>query len=341
MYALNLGSGTQAAAVSEARYVYKSAADQLLCFEIGNEPDFYYQNGLRKPSYSFKDFEKEFDKYYAGIKNALPGAVFSGPAAAFKTVNWVAPFAKDESGKVKWVTEHYYKIGPPNNPSVTIKKLLDGNGAAVSQATQMADVCRPHRLAYRIAECNSVFGGGKTGVSNTLASALWGLDFMFALAEKGAAGINFHGGGIGAYTPIAWSNGQFTARPLYYGMLFFREASKGRLLPFTLQAPDSLNITAHAVLKTDGSVLATLINKDLSKEALVTINIHRSIATADLLRLTGPAPDSTSGITLGGAAVNADGNWSARQSETAVISISRSTCLVKVPAASAVLVNLH
>jgi hypothetical protein len=151
--------------------------------------------------------------------------------------------------------------------------------------------------------------------------------------------VNFHGGGAGNYTPIAYSNGQFSARPLYYGMLLFAKASSGRLLTVSPALADSLNLTAHAVLQTDGTILATLINKDLSKEAFVTVSAGRQLRSASIMRLTGPAADSTSGLLLGGASVNSDGTWTAVQTENGVI--SGSACRVKVPPYSAVLLSLH
>lgn len=83
-------------------------------------------------------------------------------------------------------------------------------------------------LPFRLAETNSCYQGGKPGVSDTFASALWGVDLMYQLASVGGMGINFHGGGYGWYTPIAGTpqNG-FLARPIYYGMLLFRRLERG------------------------------------------------------------------------------------------------------------------
>ena len=45
-----------------------------------------------------------------------------------------------------------------------------------------------------MAEGNSCFRGGKPGMSNALAGALWGMDYMLEMATLGCSGINFHGG---------------------------------------------------------------------------------------------------------------------------------------------------
>jgi len=88
---------------------------------------------------------------------------------------------------------------------------------------------RKSNLPFRLAETNSCYQGGKAGVSDTFASALWGADFdVSALASAGGVGINFHGGGYGVYTPIAGTVASgFTARPIFYGMLLFRANGSG------------------------------------------------------------------------------------------------------------------
>ena len=61
---------------------------------------------------------------------------------------------------------------------------------------------------WRMCETASFSGGGKEGVSDTVAAALWALDYLFVLAEHGCSGVNMetgvnHLGGISHYTPIS------------------------------------------------------------------------------------------------------------------------------------------
>jgi len=63
------------------------------------------------------------------------------------------------------------------------------------------------KVAYRINEVNSFYGGGKAGVSDTFGSALWCLDYLFNLAAHGCAGVNMETdinqlGFISHYSPI-------------------------------------------------------------------------------------------------------------------------------------------
>ena len=57
-------------------------------------------------------------------------------------------------------------------------------------------------------EGNSCYRGGKPGMSDAFAAALWAADYMLELASLGCAGVNLHGGasafltaGLGGHTP--------------------------------------------------------------------------------------------------------------------------------------------
>jgi hypothetical protein len=181
-------------------------------------------------------------------------------------------------------------------------------------------------------------------VSDTLGAALWGLELMFTAAAAGAAGINFHAGvhnrrsdADKAYTPIARDGGgRVRAQPLYYGMLMFAQAARGALVPARL-ASDTGELKAFAVRAGDGSLRVCLINKDLARGVRVEIDPGRHFATASVMRLIGPAADATSGITLGGASVDAYGRWTPAPE---VLQSPSRALAVDVPAASAALVSM-
>jgi hypothetical protein len=151
-----------------------------------------------------------------------------------------------------------------------------------------------------MAESNSVFGGGQSGISDTLGPALSGVDVMFTSAEARWLGINFHGGGIDYYTPIAGqtSSGAFEPRPLYYAMLLFAYAGRDWLVPINKRGVPRW-LRAFAVRGAGGEHRIILINTNLSQ------NEHVRIATtgqkATFLRLTATSVESKSGLTFGGA----------------------------------------
>jgi hypothetical protein len=78
---------------------------------------------------------------------------------------------------------------------MTIDRLLRPNPRLKAEFEGMQETTKESRLPFRLIETNSCYSGGKQGVSDTFASALWGAELMYQLAQAGGEGINFHGGG--------------------------------------------------------------------------------------------------------------------------------------------------
>jgi hypothetical protein len=199
------------------------------------------------------------------------------------------------------------------------------------------------KVPYRICEVNSFSGGGRPGVSDTMASALWVLDYLFLLAANGCAGVNLETGVnqlgfVSSYSPIGDDEtGHCFAKPEYYGMLAFAQTGKASLVKTQLDGV-SAAIRAYATSQTGGPVSVTLVNKDS-----VTLAIHVTVTggvgtTAGVLRLRGPALDAKSGITLGGAEVTPEGIWTPAGPERVPVQSGRFR--VEVPAGSAAIVQI-
>ena len=106
-------------------------------------------------------------------------------------------------------------------------------------------------------------------------------------------------------------------------------------------AGSSINFSSWAVQQADGTVQVTLINKDLSKDASISLSgvNGKQLTNASVLRLQGPSPDALTGALFGGSAVKADGTWAPSVKES--LAMSGNTTTVKVPACSAVLITLR
>lgn len=337
VYGLNLANDT--VHVSEVDYVHTQFGSKVLSFEIGNEPDLYPQNGYRATGYGIVHYRPEFEAAYATLHAAVPAAPFSGPTVASKTA-WVQAFATDEVTRIGFLTTHYYKLGATG----TISQLMQYDSTLVSRSGIIAAAATGSGLPFRYSECNSVNNGGKNGVSNVFASALWGVDMMFYLASKGAAGVDFHGGRRSYYSPIYYnSNNTFSVKPLYYGLLMFTLADMKQPLTQTLNT-NGLNLTAYSFKNAAGKTCAVIINKDEVNTASLTINHALTIVSAKLHELTtstaGPLSAST-GITLDGAAVNAtNGTWSSAATTT-VAGNGSSQITLTIRPARAVLIELN
>jgi hypothetical protein len=187
-----------------------------------------------------------------------------------------------------------------------------------------------------------------------LGAALWSIDFMLTTAEYGSSGVNFHGGGQNMdnnpcpngptsctrpfrYSPIDEVNSQVTAAaPLFYGMLLVSRAGVGNTLATTASA-GSLNFSAYAIVQSDGSTNVVLVNKDAASGVNASVDVGMAVTAASASYLQGPSLGATTGVTLAGVSVAADGTWS--PNPPYALSTKGNVVTVLVPPASAALVH--
>jgi uncharacterized protein (TIGR03437 family) len=343
LFSLNLGHGDPDTDADEAAYVYQSASDVLSGLEIGNEPDLFHSNGLRPSTYTVDNYIAEWQTYANAIQAKVPAAVLTGSAAAGSITTWTTTFARQLGSRIALLTQHLYPLAPssvnPNASNVASIAHILGASARTTEDTdgsQLQQIAQGQKVPWRMGETNSCYNGGEKGVSDVFASALWGVDYMFTLAGHNSAGVNFHGGGSGSYTPIAVSGSQVSARPLYYALLLFRAAARGRIVPLDIAA-NGVNLTGYGVLDADGTLRVTVTNKDLTQGAALSIAPGSGYTTALAMRLAAPAVDSTSGVTLGSSSVSADGSWQPAQLENTPLNGKIFNTIV--PAGSAALVS--
>ena len=203
---------------------------------------------------------------------------------------------------------------------------------ATMQGGVAREAAQRMKTAYRMTEGNTVFRGGKPGLSDAFASALWSADYLFQLMSMGYSGVNLHGGSghaqavsVGGsfvgeaemkdpnephpkpfYTPIANQgtlagsgvdgklNDKYLLEPVGYGMKF-----ASRFLGATLLEVDfdsgPVNAFAYAARKPDGKRIVAIINKDDTRT--VTIKLPR----AEVLEvLTAPSLDAKQAQLLDG-----------------------------------------
>ena len=343
IWGLNLGKGTERNAVHEAKAVMATARDHLMAFEIGNEPDLFSAQKHRSPGYTYDAYMREYRAFRDAIRKAIPHARFAGPDVAIQT-DWVVNFARDEGNDTKLLTHHYYREG--QSATSTAEKLLRPDPKLAPMLAKLRLASQSSRVPYRICETNSFSGGGKPGVSDTFASALWVLDFMFTLAAAGCAGVNMETGlnqlgFISSYSPIGEDeHGSCWAAPEYYGMLAFAQAGVGRIIGCEMDAGER-NIRAYATQPAPGRVVLVVINKEpaFQAEILADTAMFKLFRAASVCRLLASSLESKSGITLAGREVSGMRIGTTGKSEE--IEISNNRLQVRVPAASAAIISLH
>jgi hypothetical protein len=338
IWALNLGSGTEENAIAEAKAVVAVVRNRLLAFEIGNEPDLFSREKHRPSGYDYEHWLADYRRYKTALRAQLPGIPLAGPDAAGKT-EWVSRFAVDEGKDIVLLTHHYYREG--QNPGSTIEKLMGVDPKLQPQLDQLRAASQRCGVPYRICEVNSFSGGGRPGVSDTMASALWVLDYMFTLATNNCGGVNMETGvnqlgSISSYSPIGDDEqGHYSAKPEYYGMLAFSVAGRGELLQ-TEVGPATAEIKAYATRSKDSALTVTLLNKGATG-AMLHLDTKSSSRQASVIRLEGPAVDARTQVTLGGAEITPAGTWKA--SEQQVLPVPNGQLTIPLAAASAAILN--
>jgi hypothetical protein len=344
IYGLNFGTGSPERDAAEAEYVARRLGAKLKYFQIGNEPDFYREpnNRLRPAGWDFPDYLHEWLDIARAVIERVPTARFGGPDVG-SSADWVVRFGREApkalGPRLLELTGHYYAQGPPDSPHATIENLLADDPRIAERMNAIMPVARRNGLTFRMAEGNSCFRGGKAGMSNALAGALWGMDYMLDMAARGCQGINLHGGGgaeissalgdklpgardardleiakLGTfYSPVAGNPAiGYRPRPLFYGMMAVEQFAGGTLVETDLEAP-GVNAKAYAARTGKGWRIA-LVNKDLKRDLEVQVSIPDGVRQARVWRLTAPAIDATENVTLAGAEVTAaDADWSPRQ----------------------------
>jgi hypothetical protein len=231
---------------------------------------------------------------------------------------------------VTTLTHHYYFGGPATNPDVNIPNLL--KPATMQKVQNTANIAKAAAgkvgARVRMAEGNTCYRGGKPGVSDVFAAALWAADYSLLLASNDYSGINLHGGtgksvanSVGGslpgdallqangetpekiaahphpfYTPIATFGSDYVLEPVAYGLKFAGSFSGGTLLntdfSTKLQAA-GVNATAYAAKLASGKTSVIILNKDSTADVEVELDFGgRMSGAVQSETLHAPALDS-------------------------------------------------
>ena len=307
---LNLGTGTRHMARQWVRHTLATIGiGHILAFEVGNEPDEYFRLEGKWRHEKFPLYLKTFNQMVTAILPLVKSPkLIAGPAFCCGWLRNLTPeFIQAEHAKIGLVTIHYYPLGAPiKNPKsphfASIPNLLKNANSQVYASLIEGSVKMGHRfgLPVRYGEMNSAWDGGKRGVSNTFASALWCADTLFEIANAGGAGANFHTGPIyGAFWPAGRHSQGLQPHPLYYGMLLFAKAvqNRGRLMP--VKYPRTGNIKIWACQDHSHVMRIVVINNNLTDDIRIALPTT-PLSHATVEYLTAPGVAATTGINFGG-----------------------------------------
>ncbi len=307
LYGINMGTNTPARAAEEAAFVAKTLGPKLQYFQIGNEVNLFYRH-LRDPqTWSPQTYLAEWLTLVRAIVARVPAARFGMPDVDRDT-SWLLPIAKawgsvTNKPHVTTLTHHYYFDGPPSNPEVNVPYLLMPITMTKVQAMADTAAAAAARMGIRVrmTEGNTCYRGGKPGVSDVFAAALWSADYSLLLASNNYSGINLHGGtgpiiasGLGGvmfgdevlkdegatpaeiashphpyYSPIAAFGSEYVLEPVAYGLKFAGSFTGGTLIQADLTSKlqsAGVNAAAYAARLADGKTSVIVLNKDTKKD---------------------------------------------------------------------------
>ncbi len=241
----------------------------------------------------------------------VPGAKFGMPDVA-ANVGWLTEIADrwpsiENPPHVVRLTHHYYFGGPATNPDVNIPNLL--KPATMERVQKTADTAaaaaRKMGVRVRMTEGNTCYRGGKPGVSDVFAAALWSADYALLLASNNYSGVNLHGGtgksvanSVGGflpgdvmlkeqgatpeqiatrphpfYTPIATFDSKYALQPVAFGLIFAGAFSGATFLQLDLSSKlqaSGVNATAYAARLPNGRTSVIILNKDAERDISLT-----------------------------------------------------------------------
>jgi len=306
-------------------------ADRILGLEIGNEPDLFARTPARPKNYSPQDYVHDALGYIHAFR-ANPTARKYGLVAPAVCCGWRNPqdlgiILRGLGSDLKLVSVHNYTTSTCGQRNVTAAELLSPERMQKFDdlSKKLVAVAQPYHLPIALLETNSASCGGMAGVSNAFASSVWGLDYMFNVAQDGYSNINFHfsyRAGGSAYNPVqtfGWKvanqeHYENVAQPLYYAMyMFAKNASGEHFLPASITTKS--NITSFATTACPGcAVHVFVINEDGKASGPVDVHLSGKTGKASLLMLKAPTLHSLAAdVRYGGQQFDTEGDIGAPQ----------------------------
>ena len=313
IYGINMASSTPATVGAEALSASTALGSSLYGFEIGNEPDLYYENGIRPTTYTYSQFLSQWNALASGLRASVPNAVLTGPASSWNLAKYTLPFAKDTSATIRLLTQHYYRGNGQSSTSTMAMLLSYPDTALASQLAQLNSASVTNKIpdGFRLGEANSFYNSGRSGVSDGFGASLWVLDFLFQNAQYSQnKGVNFHTGGMNSpYSPL-WDDGTSVKQigGDFYGMAVFAKVANGTILNLSVSNTKNRAITAYAVA--GGGANRIIVNNKDSVSSVVAVHLGsvQSVSHAWRLACAGGV-SATSGFLLGGSAIGIDGSF--------------------------------
>ncbi|OCH92578.1 glycoside hydrolase family 79 protein [Obba rivulosa] len=238
-----------------AEYGEAVLGQNILGFQVGNEPDLYVSHGHRPPGWNETNYFDEFGivvdavdgDTHIPMKGNLIGPSVSGtwtPEDIWNT-GYIDAYA---SALGALAVEHYPDnncaalypdggFGLPVNPQDVFANYLNHTSAQnlVARYVNSTSIAQSAGKPFLMFETNTASCGGFPGVSDSFGAALWGVDYAMQMAYANFSGALLHVGGQNN------SNNPFTPPPTK--MSFFEQWTVGPIFYSTLVVAEALGMS--------------------------------------------------------------------------------------------------
>ena len=335
VFGVNFGCGSSGLAAAHVRAMAaqglftggRNVPAVVSAVEVGNEVD-RFAGTYRPANWTFDDYDREFVEFAdalgaAGLPHSrqerrLQGAVFCDLNTSFSSR--LGQYAQDHRDRLGSVSFHAYSLHGGSKPLLLpewparcnesstayhIDALLSTAASAefAQRYEGIAAAIESAGLPFVVGEGNTESAGGWHGMSDTVASALWAVDWLPEISKRGAVRENLHGGPGGFYPPIAVdaATGLVDVRPMYYGVLAFSELvanySKWTETVIAAGPPGDSNgtgqgnedVVAHAAVDRDGRLSMLVAVKGLER-AVAAVTVPTKFVEPAVASTTAAAP---------------------------------------------------
>ncbi|KAJ5662692.1 hypothetical protein N7462_011618, partial [Penicillium macrosclerotiorum] len=357
-------------ALAEAEVALKHIKENLVAFEVGNEPDLY-AGEVRPLKYSEAEYVQEWERFADAIsKRVLRGnpyglddwKLFQALTFATKDDGWSTAKAYSEgiytTGHIKTISLHQYAAG--NQPWVRLQNSFMNHTAIMGNLTQyVSDMKVVHTqcpsIPFLLGETNSDYVNlNMAQVEGVFGSSLWLVDYLLYGMTLNISRFNLIQGttfGYAGWVPVEYNGQEPHVRPPLYGQLVAADVI-GRNPTVKIKSLDLglWNLSAYALYESEILSKYVVINLDEWNTTTtyprpaqkISISVPDDISSAEARRLVGPGANSVDDISWAGFSWNYTngrlGRFGVRHSE--MLDVNNGVLTVSLPSSQAIVVEL-
>ena len=306
--------------ITSAAHAAATQLDNLISFEIGNEPDLYASTSQFRTTFAGTDYVTSFVSRAQAIQsqvlapNNRSTSFFDGgtTASTIGTSFQISLLGQDginKTGAVKYYNQHdyFYYIGVTGFPLTRTYMLNHQNIVSqfASWKTQIQQ-SNAQNTSYVLGEMAAVGPQGLANITDVFASAIWGADFFLYAASINCSRVLMHMTDVGlqsAWQPITIRGVAPQVRPLYYAHVVMCQLfgmNKTKVVELSTPFPQT---SAYAVYHDKLTALVFINLKEFNSSGTPgyqTFTATTNSSEASVLRLTAPGADARTNITWAG-----------------------------------------